>query len=185
MYVLERMQITIWSEPMVLESCSLYWSKVAASVDKEVLEAKENFANAHIDKTEAFAPGEWAYIYITFPIRQAYRTVRNSYIRREDQSVGRAMKDGKNNNGPQNKGRSSIACAKCRRYMQPSTQAGRSRKLSLFAEARSSVTIMVSEQSARLALDMALTATIHGLWSGSNTVVAGQGGFYWRSTNLE
>ena len=43
----KRVQTAVWSEPMVLESCSLFWSKAVGSVDKEVLEAKEKFADTH------------------------------------------------------------------------------------------------------------------------------------------
>jgi len=44
----KRVQMAVWSEPMVLELCSLSWKKAVGSVDKEVLEAKEKFADAHI-----------------------------------------------------------------------------------------------------------------------------------------
>jgi hypothetical protein len=44
----KRVQTAIWSEPTVQDSWSLSWKKEVGNVDKEVLEAKENFTDAHI-----------------------------------------------------------------------------------------------------------------------------------------
>jgi hypothetical protein len=44
----KRVQMAIWSEPIVLESCNLSWKEAVGSVDKEVLEVKKKFADAYI-----------------------------------------------------------------------------------------------------------------------------------------
>ncbi len=41
------MQKAVLSEPKALESCSLSWKNALCIVDKEVVEAKERFAEAH------------------------------------------------------------------------------------------------------------------------------------------
>jgi hypothetical protein len=37
----------VWSDTAVLESCSLSWKEAVASVDRELVEAKEKYAEAH------------------------------------------------------------------------------------------------------------------------------------------
>jgi hypothetical protein len=43
-----RVQKAVWSEPTVLELCSLSWKEAVSTVDMELVKAKEKFAEAHI-----------------------------------------------------------------------------------------------------------------------------------------
>ncbi len=42
----KRVQKAVWSEPIVLEFCSLSWKEALNTVDKELVEAKEKFTEA-------------------------------------------------------------------------------------------------------------------------------------------
>lgn len=43
----QRVSKAVWSEPTVLESCSLSWKEALAGVGRELVKAKEKYAEAH------------------------------------------------------------------------------------------------------------------------------------------